>query len=89
MTELSCVAALDQTLEHLELPYEAQALVALGRSCAYAVDTAPLSVYATTARAFLAVLKELDQYRKPPDVTNEDPFDALARRLTAVGDTAD
>ena len=84
-----CVDALEHTLPLLDLPHEAEAIVALARSCAFAVDAAPLSVYATTARAYLKVLQQLDQYRIVPDVVDEDPFDALSRRLAAVGDEAD
>lgn len=85
----SCVSALEHMVEGWDLPPEAEATLALARRCAYMVDEAPMTTYATTARAYHQVLRDLAQYKPQPEVTDEDPFDALSRRLATLGDAAD
>lgn len=85
----SCVEALDVTLSTLDLTHDAAALVALCRATAEKIDGALETLaYAPLANSYMKQLDLLRKYVKQPDVIDEDPFDALARKLAQGSGTA-
>lgn len=85
----SVVEAIEKMVRECEFPKEAEADVALALQTARRVDAwNTLDGYAPVANAMQKQLAVLRQWVRPPDVTEEDPFDALARSL-ARGDGDD
>jgi hypothetical protein len=80
----SVVEALDKMLANVDLPYEAEADVALAYQTARRVDAwNTLDGYAPVANAMSKQLAVLRTWIQPPPLLDEDPFDALARSLRA------
>jgi hypothetical protein len=80
------VAALDTMLANTEMPYEAAPVVALAYTTAKRIDEwddRDADAYSPLANSMLKQIEALRQWVKPPDVVQEDPFDALARALSA------
>jgi hypothetical protein len=86
---MSNADALRTTLETMELPFEAAAIVALCQSTAAKLDSMSsastyLDAYPTVANSYLRQLAELRQWVVAPEVVpveERDPFDELAKAL--------
>jgi hypothetical protein len=77
------VEALDVMLRNVDLPFEAAPAVALAYQTAKRVDahSSLLEGFSPLANSMLKQIEGLRQWIQPPDPTNEDPFDALAKAL--------
>lgn len=84
----SVVDALDVMLANCDFPFEAAADVALAYQTARRIDAwNRLDGYAPVANAMAKQLAVLRAWVQPPPLTDEDPFDALARSLRGGVDT--
>ena len=79
----SVVAALDTMLANADLPFEAAPSVALAYQTARRVDehSSLLDGFSPLANSMLKQIEALRRWIQPPDPTNDDPFDALAKAL--------
>lgn len=81
---ISVVAALDTMIANVTLPYEAAATVALAYKTARMLDRGgSREGFAPLANTMLKQIAALREWIVPPDRNEEDPFDALSRRLSA------
>jgi hypothetical protein len=84
MTHPTVTDALDAMLAHHEVPYEAAPSVALAYETAARLDACEsVDSYTPLANSLHRQLVALRTWITPPPVIEEDPFDALARRLGA------
>jgi hypothetical protein len=81
-------------LAKAELPFEAAPLVALAYQTASRIDSGTVIIegFSPLANSMMKQIIALREWIKPPDVIEEDPFDALTRHLgttlTSGGDDA-
>lgn len=82
-TRQTVTQALDTMLANVELPFEAAPLVALAYQTASRIDSGTVVIegFSPLANSMMKQVIALREWIKPPDVIEEDPFDALARRL--------
>lgn len=87
----SVTEALDLMLVNVTLPTEAAPSVALAYTTAALIDNGNgegREGFAPLANTMVKQLAALREWIEPPDPTEEDPFDALARRLGAQVDSS-